>query len=347
MDITLTRAKFDELIADLVEKTMEPVRRAMSDAKLKPEQLNKVLLVGGSTRVPSVQAAVQKITGKEPFKGINPDECVAIGASIQGGNLAGDEGAGNIMLFDVTPLSLGIETLGGVATKLIQRNTTIPTSEKQTFSTAADGQTAVDILVVQGEREFAKDNKALGNFRLDGIAPAPRGIPKIEVSFDIDANGIVNVSAKDLGTGKEQKITITSKTKLSDDEIDRAVREAEQYAEADKLRKQLVAATNEAEAAVFQTEQMLKELDDKISDDDKSRIEEKLGKLRTLNEGITLDSITEADAANLKEAMEALTEVVNEVSTKLYQSAGGEEAEPDYAGYGDDSGDIKGEYREE
>ncbi|MCL2701995.1 MAG: molecular chaperone DnaK [Defluviitaleaceae bacterium] len=347
MDVTLTRAKFDELIADLVERTMEPVRRALSDAKLKPEQLNKVLLVGGSTRVPCVQNAVQKITGKEPFKGINPDECVAVGASIQGGRLAGDEGAGSIMLFDVTPLSLGIETLGGVATKLIQRNTTIPTSEKQVFSTAENNQTAVDIHVVQGEREFAKDNKTLGQFRLDGIAPAPRGIPKIEVTFDIDANGIVNVSARDLGTGKEQKITITSKTKLSEDEIDRAVREAEQFAESDKKRKELVDAKNEADSTVFQTEKMLKDLEEKIGEDDKARIEEALGRLRSLNETVTLENITEGDAANLKSATEDLMEIINEVSTKLYQQAAPPEGEPDYAGYGDGSdGDISGEYRE-
>jgi len=344
MDITLTRAKFDELVADLVEKTMAPVRRALEDAKLKPEQLDKVLLVGGSTRVPSVQAAVQKVTGKEPFKGINPDECVAVGASIQGGRLAGDEGAGSIMLFDVTPLSLGIETLGGVATKLIQRNTTIPTSEKQVFSTAADNQTAVDIHVVQGERQFAKDNKTLGQFKLDGIAPAPRGIPQIEVSFDIDANGIVNVSARDLGTGKEQKITITSKTKLSEDDIEKAVREAEQFAETDKIRKQLVDAKNEADSTVFQTEKMLKDLADKIGDDDKARIEESLGKLKAMNDGISLDSITEADAENLKATAESLMEVVNEVSTKMYQQSAPSE-EPDYAGY--DDGDIQGEYREE
>ncbi|MCL2406618.1 MAG: molecular chaperone DnaK [Defluviitaleaceae bacterium] len=352
MDVTLTRAKFDELIADLVERTMAPVRRVLDDAKLKPEQLDKVLLVGGSTRVPSVQAAVFKLTGKEPFKGINPDECVALGAAIQGGVLSGDAGASDIMLLDVTPLSLGIETLGGVATKLIPRNTTIPASEKQTFSTAADSQTAVDIHVVQGEREFAKDNKTLGNFRLDGIAPAPRGVPKIEVTFDIDRNGIVNVSAKDLGTGKEQKITITSKTKLSDDEIDRAVREAEEYAEADKKRKELIDVKNDADSTIFQTEKMVKDIEEKISEEDKARIEEALGRLRETNEPITLDSITEGDAENLKSAMDALMAIVHEVSSKMYEQAGGQQ-EPDYAGYGDDGhgghggDDIAGEYREE
>ncbi|MDR1703557.1 MAG: molecular chaperone DnaK [Clostridiales bacterium] len=348
MDITLTRAKFDELIADLVEKTIGPVRQALSDAKLDPKDLGKVLLVGGSTRVPSVQEAVKKITGKEPFKGINPDECVAVGASIQGGKLAGDAGAGSILLLDVTPLSLGIETLGGVATKLIKRNTTIPVSEKQTFSTAENNQTAVDIHVVQGEREFAKDNKTLGQFRLDGIAPAPRGVPKIEVTFDIDANGIVNVSAKDLGTGKEQKITITSKSKLSEDEINRAVQEAEQFAESDKKRKELVDAKNEADATVFQTEKLLKDAGDKIGDDDKARIEEKLGRLRTLTDGVSIDNVTESDAEAMKQAAAELMEVVHEISTKLYEQAGDQPGadytQTEYTQPQD--GDINGQYKE-
>ena len=345
MDITLSRAKFDELIADLVEKTLGPVRQALSDSKLKPDQLNKILLVGGSTRVPSVQEAVKKITGKDPFKGINPDECVAVGAAIQAGKLA-DPTSSNLTLLDVTPLSLGIETLGGVATKLIERNTTIPAKKSQTFSTADNNQTAVDIHVVQGEREFVKDNKTLGQFRLDGIAPAPRGIPQIEVSFDIDANGIVNVSAKDLGTGKEQKITITSKTKLSEDEIQRAVREAEQYAESDKKRKEMIDTKNTADSTVFQTEKLLTDLDDKIGDDDKSRIEEALGRLRSLNESVSIDTITEPEADNLKEATESLMEVVNEVSTKLYQQA--EQSPADDDSYMRPDGDeIRGEYRED
>jgi molecular chaperone DnaK len=253
MDINLTRAKFDELTHDLVEKTMGPVQTALKDADLSPSDLDKVLLVGGSTRIPAVQEAVKKLTGKDPFKGINPDECVALGASIQAGKLAGDAGAGSILLLDVTPLSLSIETEGGVATRLIDRNTTIPTNKKQVFSTAANNQTAVDIVVCQGERALARDNKELGRFRLDGIPPAMRGVPQIEVTFDIDANGIVSVSAKDLGTGKEQKITIAASGNLSDDDIDRAVKDAEQYAEADRVRKEAIDAKNEAESLVYQT----------------------------------------------------------------------------------------------
>ena len=275
LDITLSRAKFDELTADLVDRTMGPVRNALSDAGLSASELDKILLVGGSTRIPAVQDAVKKITGKDPFKGINPDECVAIGASIQGGKMAGDAGASSILLLDVTPLSLGIETLGGVATKLIERNTTIPTNKKQIFSTAEDNQTAVDIHVVQGERPLAKDNKTLGSFRLEGIAPARRGVPQIEVAFDIDANGIVHVSAKDLGTGKEQAITITASTNLSDDEIDKAVKEAEQYAEADKKRKEAIDVKNEADSLIFQTEKTLGELEGKVSDTDKAAVERK------------------------------------------------------------------------
>ncbi len=323
LDITLTRAKFDELTADLVEATMGPVNTALKDANLSASQLDKILLVGGSTRVPAVQEAVKKITGKEPFKGINPDECVAIGASIQGGKLAGDEGAGSILLLDVTPLSLGIETAGGIATKLIERNTTIPTNKKQVFSTAADGQTAVDVHIVQGERPLARDNKTLGQFRLDGIAPAPRGIPQIEVTFDIDANGIVHVSAKDLGTGKEQSVTITASSNLSDEEIDKAVKEAEKYAEADKKRKEIIDVKNEADSMIFQTEKMLKEeIGEKIEVADKQKIEDELGKLKSLNETLNIDTMTENDAENLKKATESLTNIFYEVSTKLYQNAG-------------------------
>ncbi len=324
LDITLTRAKFDELTADLVEATMGPVNTALKDANLSASQLDKILLVGGSTRVPAVQEAVKKITGKEPFKGINPDECVAIGASIQGGKLAGDEGAGSILLLDVTPLSLGIETAGGIATKLIDRNTTIPTNKKQVFSTAADGQTAVDVHIVQGERPLARDNKTLGQFRLDGIAPAPRGIPQIEVTFDIDANGIVHVSAKDLGTGKEQSVTITASSNLSDEEIDKAVKEAEKYAEQDKKRKGIIDVKNEADSMIFQTEKMLKEeIGEKIEATDKQKIEDELGKLKSLNETLNVDTMTENDAENLKKATESLTNIFYEVSTKLYQNAGG------------------------
>ena len=284
LDLTLTRAKFNELTADLVEATLGPVRNALKDADLSASELDKILLVGGSTRIPAVQEEVQKITGKEPFKGINPDECVALGASIQGGKLAGDEGAGSILLLDVTPLSLGIETAGGVSTVLIPRNTTIPTNKKQIFSTYADNQTAVDINVVQGERPLARDNKSLGQFRLDGIAPAPRGIPQIEVTFDIDANGITKVSAKDLGTGKEQNITITSSTNLSDEEIDRAVKEAEQYAEQDKKRKEAVDVKNEADSLIFQTEKLLNDLGDKISEEDKAKIQAEVENLKKVSE---------------------------------------------------------------
>ena len=321
LDVTLTRAKFDELTADLVDRTMEPVRVALKDADLQPSELDKVLLVGGSTRIPAVQEAVKKYTGKEPFKGINPDECVAIGASIQGGKLAGDAGAGSVLLLDVTPLSLGIETLGGVATKLIDRNTTIPTSKKQVFSTAEDNQTAVDIHVVQGERPLAKDNKTLGQFRLDGIAPARRGVPQIEVSFDIDANGIVNVSAKDLGTGKEQKITITAGSNLSDEEIDRAVKEAEQYAEADKKRKEAIDAKNEADSLVFQTEKALEELGDKVDAGEKAGIEAELTKLKDAIKDKDVETMSDSDVESIKSATESLRNEFYKISEKLYQQA--------------------------
>ena len=327
LDITLSRAKFDELTADLVDKTMGPVRNALADAGLTAGELDKVLLVGGSTRIPAVQDAVKKITGKDPFKGINPDECVAIGASIQGGKMAGDAGASSILLLDVTPLSLGIETLGGVATKLIERNTTIPTNKKQIFSTAEDNQTAVDIHVVQGERPLAKDNKTLGSFRLEGIAPARRGVPQIEVAFDIDANGIVHVSAKDLGTGKEQDITITASTNLSDEEIDKAVKEAEQYAEADKKRKEAIDTKNEADSLIFQTEKTLGELEGKISDSDKAEVESELSKLKAAVENKNVETMTDAEVSEIKTATESLKNAFYKISEELYkqtQAAGGQ-----------------------
>jgi molecular chaperone DnaK len=321
LDVTLTRAKFNELTADLVEATLEPVRKALKDADISPSELTKVLLVGGSTRIPAVQDEVQKITGKEPFKGINPDECVALGACIQGGKLAGDEGAGSVLLLDVTPLSLGIETAGGVSTVLITRNTTIPTSKKQVFSTYEDNQTAVDINIVQGERPMAKDNKSLGRFRLDGIAPAPRGIPQIEVSFDIDANGITKVSAKDLGTGKEQNITITSSTNLSDEEIDKAVKEAEQYAEQDKKRKEAVDTKNEADGLIFQTEKLMKDIGDKMPAEEKAKIEGEVANLKKVNEGMVAETMSETDVTTLKNACETLNNIVQEFSTKMYEAA--------------------------
>jgi molecular chaperone DnaK len=350
MDINLTRAKFDELTHDLVEKTMGPVQTALKDADLNPSELSKVLLVGGSTRIPAVQEAVKKLTGKEPFKGINPDECVALGASIQAGKLAGDEGAGSILLLDVTPLSLSIETEGGVATRLIERNTTIPTNKKQIFSTAANNQTAVDIVVVQGERTLARDNKELGRFRLDGIAPAPRGIPQIEVAFDIDANGIVHVSAKDLGTGKEQKITITASSNLSDAEIDRAVKEAEKYAEEDRVRKEAIDAKNEAESIVFQTEKLITDMGDKVSDEDKANIQAEMAKLKSISEKMHSDTMNASDTETLKTAIEAYTKVLNEFSTKLYQNAAaqqeqGQQGEPNYGPNPDDD-IVDGNYTE-
>ena len=321
LDVTLTRAKFDELTHDLVDATIVPVQNALKDADLDASEIDKVLLVGGSTRIPAVQDEVQKIMGKEPFKGINPDECVAIGASIQGGKLAGDEGAGDILLLDVTPLTLGIETAGGVATPLIPRNTTIPTNKKQVFSTYEDNQTAVDINVVQGERPLARDNKSLGRFRLDGIAPAPRGIPQIEVTFDIDANGITTVTAKDLGTGKEQNIKITSSTNLSDEEIDKAVKEAEQYAEQDKKRKEAVDVKNEADSLIFQTKKLIDELGDKINEADKAKINSQVENLEKVNEGLQAETMSETDVTTLKNACEDLNKTVQEFSTQMYQQA--------------------------
>jgi len=333
MDINLTRAKFDELTHDLVEKTMGPVQTALKDADLSPSDLSKVLLVGGSTRIPAVQEAVKKLTGQDPFKGINPDECVALGASIQGGKLAGDEGAGSILLLDVTPLSLSIETEGGVATRLIERNTTIPTNKKQIFSTAAHNQTAVDILICQGERALARDNKELGRFRLDDIPPAPRGVPQIEVMFDIDANGIVKVTAKDLGTGKEQHITISASSNLSDDEIDRAVKEAEQYAEADRLRKEAIDAKNEAESLIFQTEKLITDMGEKVSDEDKSNIQAEMEKLKSVSVSMHGETMSETDTKNLKDAIETYTKALNDFSTKLYQNVAPEGA-PDMSQFG-------------
>jgi molecular chaperone DnaK len=327
LDITISRAKFDELTSDLVQSTMGPVNNALRDSGLSASELDKVLLVGGSTRIPAVQEAVNKLTGKEPFKGINPDECVAIGASIQGGKLSGEAGAGDILLLDVTPLSLGIETLGGVATKLIERNTTIPSKKSQVFSTAGDNQPAVDIHVVQGEREFAKDNKTLGRFQLDGIPPAPRGIPQIEVTFDIDANGIVNVTAKDLGTGKTQHITITASTNLSDDEINKAVDDAKSFEEEDKKRKEAIDVRNEADSLVFQTEKTLSELGDKVDASEKEKVEAEVAKLKEVLAKSTVENMTDANVEEIKVAKEALTNVFGELSAKLYQQAGPQGAE--------------------
>ena len=321
LDMNLTRAKFNELTADLVAKTSEPVTRALSDAGITASELGQVLLVGGSTRIPAVQDEVKRLTGKEPSKSLNPDECVALGASVQGGKLAGDAGAGDILLLDVTPLSLSIETMGGVATRLIERNTTIPTRKSQIFSTAADNQTAVDINVVQGERQFAKDNKSLGQFRLDGIAPAPRGIPQIEVTFDIDANGIVNVSAKDMGTGKEQHITITSGSNMSDDEIDKAVKEAAAFEAQDKKRKEAVDAKNDADSFVVQTERALNEVGDKISAEEKATVQADVDALKELSAKIDFNNISDAQVAELKAAQEKLTQSAQSVFTKMYEQA--------------------------
>jgi molecular chaperone DnaK len=355
-DMNLTRAKFDELTHDLVERTVAPVQNALRDAGLSASDLKKVLLVGGSTRMISVQDKVKQLTGQEPSKTLNPDECVAIGASIQGGKLAGDAGAGDILLLDVTPLSLAIETLGGVATRLIERNTTIPTKKSQVFSTAADNQTAVDINVVQGERQFAKDNKSLGQFRLDGIPPARRGVPQIEVTFDIDANGIVNVSAKDLGTGREQHITITAGSNLSDSDIDKAVREAAEFEAQDKRRKEAIDVRNDADSMVFQTEKALSEVGDKINADEKATVEADLTRLKELIEKSNPEVMSEGEVEDIKAAKEKLMTDAQALFAKLYEQSGAAGAGgpgPDMSGAGQsgstgayDGDVVDGDYRE-
>lgn len=327
MDMDLTRARFDQLTSDLVDRSIEPMKKAMADAGVTNADISKVILVGGSTRIPAVQAAVQKVTGKEPFKGINPDECVAVGASIQAGVLTGE--VNDVLLLDVTPLSLSIETLGGVATKLIERNTTIPTKKSQIFSTAADNQTAVDVHVMQGEREMAADNITLGRFQLTGIAPAPRGIPQIEVTFDIDANGIVNVSAKDLGTGKEQQITITSSTKLSEDEINAKIKEAEQYAEEDKKKKEEVEVKNQAEGMLFETEKQMNELGDKVTADEKSKVDAAREDLKK--------AVEANDVEDIKAKIESLTQAFYPISSRIYQEA--QQAQASAAGSGEQAQD--------
>ena len=335
-DMNLTRAKFDELTHDLVERTAIPVQNALKDAGLTASEIGQVLLVGGSTRIPAVQDKVKQLTGKEPSKSLNPDECVAIGASIQGGKLAGDAGAGEILLLDVTPLSLSIETMGGVATRLIERNTTIPTKKSQIFSTAADNQTAVDINVVQGERQFARDNKSLGQFRLDGIPPARRGVPQIEVTFDIDANGIVNVSAKDLGTGKEQHITITAGSNMSDDEIDKAVKEAAEYEAQDKKRKEAIDARNDADSMVFNLEKTLGEVGDKIDANEKAAIEADLADIKSFLDSTKDQELSESQVAELKAKQEALMTKSQNLFTKMYenmQGTAGQQAGPDMGGF--------------
>ncbi|MBQ2031508.1 MAG: molecular chaperone DnaK [Lachnospiraceae bacterium] len=356
-DMNLTRAKFDELTHDLVERTATPVQNALRDAGITAAELGKVLLVGGSTRIPAVQDKVRMLTGHEPSKSLNPDECVALGASIQGGKLAGDAGAGDILLLDVTPLTLSIETMGGVATHLIERNTTIPTKKSQVFSTAADNQTAVDINVVQGERQFAKDNKSLGQFRLDGIPPARRGVPQIEVTFDIDANGIVNVSAKDLGTGREQHITITAGSNLSEDEINRAVKEAAEYEAQDKKRKEAVEARNDADAMVFQTEKALEEVGDKVDPTQKSQVEADLNHLKDLIAKSNPEVMSDGEVEDIKAAKEKLMNSAQQLFTKMYEqmqgAQGGQSAGPDMSGFqqtsgnnGNDDNVVDGDYRE-
>ena len=358
LDMNLTRAKFDELTSDLIERTAIPVQNALRDAGLTAAELSKVLLVGGSTRMLSAQEKVKQLTGKEPSKSLNPDECVAIGAAIQGGKLAGDAGAGDILLLDVTPLSLSIETMGGVATKLIERNTTIPTKKSQVFSTAADNQTAVDIHVVQGEREFARDNKTLGQFRLDGILPARRGVPQIEVTFDIDANGIVNVSAKDLGTGKEQHITITSGSNMSKDDIDKAVKEAAAYEAEDKKKKEAIDTRNEADSMVFQTEKAMEEVGDKIDANDKAAVEADLNALKEVINKAPAEQMTDAQVEEIKAAKEKLMNSAQKLFAKVYeqaqaaQGAAGAQGQAgpqagqsaSQAGYGDDV--VDGDYKE-
>ena len=355
LDMNLTRAKFDELTSDLVERTAIPVQNALKDAGLSASELSKVLLVGGSTRMLAAQEKVKQLTGKEPSKTLNPDECVAIGAAIQGGKLGGDAGAGDILLLDVTPLSLSIETMGGVATKLIERNTTIPTKKSQIFSTAADNQTAVDIHVVQGERQFARDNKALGQFRLDGILPARRGVPQIEVTFDIDANGIVNVSAMDKGTGKEQHITITSGSNMSDADIEKAVKEAAEFEAQDKKKKEAIDTRNDADSMVFQTEKALEEVGDKIDANDKAAVEADLNTLKEAVNRAPIDQMTDAQVEDIKAAKEKLMQSAQQLFTKVYEQAqaaggaqgAGSQAGPQdagQAGYGDDV--VDGDYKE-
>ena len=354
LDMNLTRAKFDELTSDLIKRTAIPVQNALKDAGITASELGKVLLVGGSTRMISAQEKVKQLTGKEPSKSLNPDECVAIGAAIQGGKLAGDAGAGDILLLDVTPLSLSIETMGGVATRLIERNTTIPTKKSQIFSTAADNQTAVDIHVVQGERQFARDNKTLGQFRLDGIPPARRGVPQIEVTFDIDANGIVNVSAKDLGTGKEQHITITSGSNMSEADIDKAVKEAAEYEAQDKKKKEAIDARNDADSMVFQTEKALEEVGDKLDANDKSEVEADLNALKEAINRAPIDQMTDAQVEDIKAGKEKLMQSAQKLFAKVYEQAqaaqGGAQAggaqgqTAGQAGYGDDV--VDGDYKE-
>ena len=355
-DMTLTRAKFDELTHDLVERTALPVQNALKDAGMSASELGQVLLVGGSTRIPAVQDKVRQLTGKEASKSLNPDECVALGASIQGGKLAGDAGAGDILLLDVTPLSLSIETMGGIATKLIERNTTIPTKKSQVFSTAADNQTAVDINIGQGERQFARDNKSLGQFRLDGIPPARRGVPQIEVTFDIDANGIVNVSAKDLGTGKEQHITITSGSNMSDDDIDKAVREAAEFETQDKKRKEAIDTRNDADAFVFQTEKALDEVGDKIDEADKSALKADLDEMKALLEKTKDVEMSEDQVSEMKALQEKLMNSAQGLFSKMYEQSGAQAggAGPDMGGYAQDANAgqggsddvVDGDYRE-
>ena len=353
LDMNLTRAKFDELTSDLIERTAVPVQNALRDAGLTAADLSKVLLVGGSTRMISAQEKVKQLTGKEPSKSLNPDECVAIGAAIQGGKLAGDAGAGDILLLDVTPLSLSIETQGGIATRLIERNTTIPTKKSQIFSTAADNQTAVDIHVVQGERQFARDNKTLGQFRLDGIPPARRGVPQIEVTFDIDANGIVNVSAKDLGTGKEQHITITSGSNMSDSDIEKAVKEAAEYEAQDKKRKEAIDARNDADSMVFQTEKALEEVGDKLDANDKAAVEADLNALKEAINRAPIDQMTDAQVEDIKAGKEKLMQSAQQLFAKVYEQAqAAGQAGPDMSGqaggtqqnYGGDV--VDGDYKE-
>ena len=354
-DMNLSRSKFDELTHDLVERTATPVQNALRDAGITASELGQVLLVGGSTRIPAVQDKVKQLTGHDPSKSLNPDECVALGASVQGGKLAGDSGAGDILLLDVTPLSLAIETMGGVATRLIERNTTIPTKKSQIFSTAADNQSAVDINVLQGERQFAKDNKSLGQFRLDGIPPARRGVPQIEVTFDIDANGIVNVSAKDLGTGKEQHITITSGSNMSESDIDKAVKEAAEYEAQDKKRKEAIDTRNDADAMVFQTEKALEEVGDKVDANDKTAVEADLNELKDLIAKSNPEEMTESQVAEIKAAKEKLMESAQKVFAKMYeqqaQANGAAQAGPDMNAGADNSSYqsddvVDGDYKE-